>query len=103
MYAILGAATVSKLLLYMYCRSLTKNPIMTALAEDHLNDVMSNVGALAGAVTASSWGPGWWVDPAVAVFFSLLIIRNWVNIVREQVSRSRRQRAAPPYLSACAR
>lgn len=85
MYIILGSASVSKLALHTYCRALAKNPIMTALAEDHLNDVMSNVGAVAGAVTASMWDKGWWMDPAVAVLFSLLIIRNWVNIVKEQV------------------
>ncbi|EFJ44883.1 hypothetical protein VOLCADRAFT_94931 [Volvox carteri f. nagariensis] len=55
-----------------------------ALSEDHLNDVMSNVAAIAGAAVAGNLPRFWFVDPAVAVLFSLLIIRNWLAICWEQ-------------------
>lgn len=67
---------------------------MTALAEDHWNDVMSNMAAVAGAITAYYWPPGWWVDAGVAIFFSLIIFRNWVLIVMEQVGARALQRSA---------
>ncbi|GLC51498.1 hypothetical protein PLESTB_000509000 [Pleodorina starrii] len=80
----LSAATAFKLALYVYCRALRKNPIMVALSEDHLNDVMSNLAAIGGAAIAGNLPRYWWVDPAVAVAFSLLIIRNWLAICWEQ-------------------
>lgn len=51
MYLVLGGATALKLLCYVLCIALaSKSDSMVALAEDHLNDIMSNVGA---AVTAA--------------------------------------------------
>ncbi|GLC51496.1 hypothetical protein PLESTB_000508800 [Pleodorina starrii] len=80
----LSVATAFKLALYVYCRALRKNPIMVALSEDHLNDVMSNLAAIGVAAIAGNLPRYWWVDPAVAVAFSLLIIRNWIAICWEQ-------------------
>ncbi len=54
-------------------------------AQDHLNDVMSNVAAIAGASAAGYLPRYWWVDGGMAILFSLLIIRNWVMICWEQV------------------
>ncbi|GLI68712.1 hypothetical protein VaNZ11_013195 [Volvox africanus] len=80
----LSAATALKLALYIYCQALRKNPIMVALSEDHLNDVMSNLAAIAGAAVAGNLPRYWFVDPVVAMLFSLLIIRNWMAICWEQ-------------------
>jgi divalent metal cation (Fe/Co/Zn/Cd) transporter len=54
-YAILGVVVVLKVLLFIYCRwantfSAVKSDSLEALAEDHLNDVMSNMAAI---ITAS--------------------------------------------------
>ena len=47
--SIIGAATLLKLGLWLYCRRLRDHsPAMLALAEDHWNDVLSN---LAGIIT----------------------------------------------------
>ncbi|GLC51497.1 hypothetical protein PLESTB_000508900 [Pleodorina starrii] len=80
----LSAATAFKLALYVFCRALRRNPIMVALSEDHLNDVMSNLAAIGGAAIAGNLPRYWWVDPVVAVASSLLIIRNWLAICWEQ-------------------
>jgi divalent metal cation (Fe/Co/Zn/Cd) transporter len=47
-------------LLYFWCAALQKrSDSMAALAEDHLNDVMSNAGAIVTAGVASLWSHGW--------------------------------------------
>ncbi len=53
--------------------------------QDHLNDVMSNVAAICGAAVSGHVPRLWWVDPACAILFSALIIRNWAAICWEQV------------------
>ncbi|GFR41467.1 hypothetical protein Agub_g2156 [Astrephomene gubernaculifera] len=87
LFSTLGVATVCKLALYLYCVVLRKNPIMVALSEDHLNDVMSNVAAIGGAAVAGNFPRYWYVDPIVALIFSLLIIRNWIAICWEQAQK----------------
>ncbi|KAG2497946.1 hypothetical protein HYH03_004208 [Edaphochlamys debaryana] len=87
LFGVLGGATLFKLLLYVYCRVLRKNPIMVALSEDHLNDVQSNVAAVAGAAIAGYLPKYWWADPVVAILFSLLIIKSWIGICWEQAQK----------------
>ena len=56
-YIILGAATAAKVLLLGYCWALRKqSDSMMALAEDHSNDIVSNLGA--GTRMRSFCGPG---------------------------------------------
>lgn len=56
MFVILGIATAAKLALYFYCVRLAgRSDSMLALAEDHINDVMSNMGAIITAFPASYW------------------------------------------------
>ncbi|KAG2496615.1 hypothetical protein HYH03_005436 [Edaphochlamys debaryana] len=87
LFVVLGGATFFKLLLYVYCRALRKNPIMLALSEDHLNDVQSNLAAIAGAAIAGFWPKLWWADPVVAIIFSLIIIKGWIGICWEQAQK----------------
>ncbi|KAG2440336.1 hypothetical protein HXX76_004441 [Chlamydomonas incerta] len=84
LFAVLGSATAGKLALYVYCVALRKNPIMVALSEDHLNDVQSNLAAIVGAAVASNLPKYWYVDPIVALIFSVLIIKSWLGICWEQ-------------------
>ncbi|PNH12488.1 Metal tolerance protein 3 [Tetrabaena socialis] len=84
LFAVLGGATALKLGLFIYCRALCKNPIMVALSEDHANDVLSNVAAVVGAAVAGNVARLWYVDPAVAIVFSLLIVRSWLKICWDQ-------------------
>lgn len=87
LYAILGAATGIKIILLLYCVALqSRSESMLALAEDHRNDIASNLGAIAcGAIASISPGV-WWVDPVGAIVISLYIIYNWANILWAQVS-----------------
>ena len=49
-YIILGVATAAKVVLFAYCFSLKgQSDSMMALAEDHSNDIISNLGARAEA------------------------------------------------------
>jgi divalent metal cation (Fe/Co/Zn/Cd) transporter len=57
---------------------------MDALAEDHLNDVMSNGVALVTASIAFRY-ENWWVDPAGAILISAIIIYRWYDIILDQV------------------
>ena len=61
---------------------------MVALAEDHLNDILSNMAAVATAGIAGYWAEAWWVDPAGAIVISLYILWRWADIAKIQV-RSR--------------
>jgi divalent metal cation (Fe/Co/Zn/Cd) transporter len=63
---------------------------MLALAEDHLNDIISNAAAVATAVLATAVADGWWIDPAGAIVISLYIVCRWVGIAQVQVRRRRR-------------
>jgi hypothetical protein len=60
-----------------------------ALAEDHRNDVLANVAAMAAAASAAHHSRVWWLDPAGALAIATYIIISWLVILRQQVlSRS---------------
>lgn len=86
MYAILGAATAIKIALFIYCFALkNQSDSMLALAEDHSNDVVSNLGAIAFGAVASISSSVWWVDSLGAILISLYIIWSWARILQGQV------------------
>ena len=58
---------------------------MLALAEDHRNDIVSNLGAIAFGAIASSSQKVWWFDPAGAILISAYIIWSWACILKGQV------------------
>jgi len=59
---------------------------MLALAEDHRNDIISNLGAIAFGAIASISQKVWWFDPVGAILISLYIIWSWMCILKGQVS-----------------
>ncbi len=61
---------------------------MGALAEDHLNDVVSNAGAIITATIASRVKGAWFVDPLGAIVISLWIISRWIGLTYVQVRTS---------------
>ena len=86
LYIILGVAAGLKVILYAYCVALQKqSESMLALAEDHRNDIMSNVVAILTGAAASWWHKGWWIDPVGGILISLYIIYSWGAICKEQV------------------
>jgi divalent metal cation (Fe/Co/Zn/Cd) transporter len=84
--AILISATALKIGLFIMCNRLRKvSGTAMALAEDHRNDVLSNVTAITTAVIAFHCPNVWWMDPAGALVISAYIIWCWVNVGKEQV------------------
>ncbi len=87
LYVILGVAAGLKVILYLYCVALQKqSESMLALAEDHRNDIMSNVVAILTGAAASYWREGWWIDPVGGILISMYIIYSWGAICKEQVN-----------------
>ena len=58
---------------------------MMALAEDHRNDVISNLAAIACGGVASSSRKLWYIDPIGGILASIYIIYSWALICKAQV------------------
>eukprot|EP01032_Pedospumella_encystans_P020357 gene20357-23123_t len=89
LYVIMVLGIFLKFFLWIYCLKLNvsiKSDTVTALAEDHFNDVLSNTAALITASIAFHT-PYWWMDPLGAILISLVIIYRWVDIINEQVKK----------------
>ena len=89
MYAILGIATLLKLFLYLYCIQLRAySGAALALAEDHINDVASNLVAIATAAVAT-YRPEtlWWADPMGGILISVYIVIAWSRITVNQIRK----------------
>jgi divalent metal cation (Fe/Co/Zn/Cd) transporter len=90
MYIILGVGIFLKLVLWFYCSWVhrrTRSDSMEALAEDHFNDVLSNIAAVVTAAIAASDEKLWWVDPFGAILISVVIVYRWFNIIHEQIKK----------------
>jgi cation diffusion facilitator family transporter len=63
------------------------DPTLEALAQDHLNDVLSN-GIAAVALMCGLYFPSlWYLDPLGAILISLYIIWSWYHTGREQIEQ----------------
>jgi cation diffusion facilitator family transporter len=85
MIVIISLGIFGKLVLHIYCRFANKtsnSDALAALAEDHMNDVVSNSVALATAFIAVYSKGGWWVDPVGAIVISIAIIYRWIFVMR---------------------
>jgi cation diffusion facilitator family transporter len=84
---VIAVGIFAKLALLVYCNVAGKgNSSVEALAQDHGNDVMTNVMAVIGGSLASAYSSFWWLDPLGAIFLSVYIIYNWTNTGKEQLS-----------------
>ena len=63
MYIILGTGTAAKIVLFYYCKQFQDSDSLAALAEDHFNDVLSNLAAIVTASIAAHIRKLWWIDP----------------------------------------
>ncbi|KAL7174651.1 hypothetical protein ACSBR2_033819 [Camellia fascicularis] len=80
LYAIMLSATVTKLLLWFYCRS-SESTIVRAYAKDHFFDVVTNIVGLVAAVLGDEFY--WWIDPVGAIVLAIYTITNWSGTVLE--------------------
>ncbi|CAH9068240.1 unnamed protein product [Cuscuta epithymum] len=95
LYTIMLAATVIKLVLWLYCRSST-NKIVRAYAKDHYFDVVTNVVGLVAAILGDRFY--WWIDPAGAIALAVYTITNWSATVLENAVSLVGQSASPEVL-----
>ena len=63
MYIVLGVGTALKVVLYFYCLQFKDSDSVQALAEDHINDVGSNLAAIITASIAGHIQKLWYIDP----------------------------------------
>ena len=90
----------TKVILYFICRRLAKHSAsMSALAQDHLNDVMSNSVAIIAAGLAANHNTLWFLDPVGAILISAFIVLNWIEMAREQTDKLVGRAAEPEFVS----
>jgi cation diffusion facilitator family transporter len=83
LWVALGTVAI-KIVLYFYVRRLgreTRNPIVSALAHDHRNDIFSASAASIG-IFLGQRGLAW-VDPLAGALVAVLILRTGIYILRE--------------------
>lgn len=101
MYLSLGVGICMKFLLYVYCRLATQkesSDILSALAEDHINDVFSNSAAIITASIAFQFRKWWWLDSVGAIAISLVIVYRWSSMISEQVKKLIGYTAPPEWI-----
>lgn len=77
---ILISTVIVKFLLWIFCRLLaSKSASCETLAQDHLNDVLTN-GVSTLLVFIIQQTNVWWLDPTFAILLSLYIIFNWAKM-----------------------
>ena len=59
----------------------TANPVVAALAKDHVNDILASAAAAAGIVLALSGFT--WVDPLAGAVVALFILKTGIGILKE--------------------
>ncbi|RWR85681.1 metal tolerance protein 10 isoform X1 [Cinnamomum micranthum f. kanehirae] len=96
MIGIMVSVTVVKFGLVIYCRRF-KNEIVSAYAQDHFFDVITNSIGLATAVLAVKFY--WWIDPSGAILIALYTMSTWARTVLENVWSLIGKTAPPDYLS----
>jgi len=87
----------SKLLLFIYCRTLTYSSNGKALAQDHRNDLVLNIFGIVAAVVGHY--VYWWLDPAGAIIIALIILRSWGSTAFEQMGLLVGKSASPTFLN----
>ena len=92
LYTILTVGIVLKFALWKLCawvslKSVDASETLDALAEDHLNDVWSNIAAVVTGAIAAQRHVAWYIDPIGGVVISLAIIWRWVGIISEQMGK----------------
>ncbi|CAF1360825.1 unnamed protein product [Rotaria sordida] len=101
---VMGVTIVCKAVLSFLCYQIS-NPTMYAVAQDHRNDVFSNIIALVCGIIASKALNGSIkvqeivvIDPIGAILISLYIIFCWLKQLREQVRNLSGYKAEPEFL-----
>ncbi|CAF1103547.1 unnamed protein product [Rotaria sp. Silwood1] len=108
----MGPAPISVMCVTIVCKAILSflcyqisNPTMYAVAQDHRNDVFSNIVALACGIIASKAFDGSIkvkeivvIDPIGAILISFYIIFCWLGQLRQQVRNLSGYKAKPEFL-----
>uniref|UniRef100_A0A7S1BVH4 Cation efflux protein transmembrane domain-containing protein n=1 Tax=Corethron hystrix TaxID=216773 RepID=A0A7S1BVH4_9STRA len=95
---------VIKLVLYVLCKlsvretANVKDASMEALAQDHLNDSLSNTVAAIALIVEIISPSSWLIDPIGAIFISLYIIMSWYYTGKEQIEHLAGRSAPPDFI-----
>jgi len=81
------SVVVIKFALWLYCRRFTYSPTAMALAEDHMNDVCSNIVAVVCGSIASYFRVVAWLDPVGGIGIAIYIIARWIVIGRTEMQK----------------
>ncbi|XP_013390153.1 metal tolerance protein 9 isoform X2 [Lingula anatina] len=92
---IICSTIVIKFILFIFCRRM-KNPSIQALAQDHRNDVLSNLVALGMGLIGDKLWP--YADPIGAILISLYIAFSWWQMGYEQIKLLTGYTANPKFL-----
>jgi cation diffusion facilitator family transporter len=103
MFTILGLGIAVKAVLWVVCRAAAAQNAggagtLEALAEDHLNDVWSNAGAVITGAIAGTHPVVWWLDPTGGIVISFVIILRWLHLSWEQVKQVTGHTAPPEFI-----
>ncbi|SAL99513.1 hypothetical protein [Absidia glauca] len=78
-----ATALVVKLVLYLYCVTLSHHSSAKVLAQDHRNDLLVNgLGLVTGTIGTKLAG---WVDPLGCIIIALIILTSWVSTLIENI------------------
>lgn len=97
----MGGTVLAKVGLYVWCTAVaarTQNVTVAAVAQDNLNDVLSNSLALAAYGATQIRASFWLSDPIGAIVISLYIIVSWTRTGLEQVQMIVGRTADAPFL-----
>lgn len=102
--SVMAVTIVCKAVLSFFCYRM-KNPTLHAMAQDHRNDVFSNIVALVCGILAAKALNGSIkakelvvIDPVGAILISLYIIFCWLKQLREQVRNLSGYAAEPEFI-----
>jgi cation diffusion facilitator family transporter len=96
---IVSVAIGIKSVLFVVCYSVAKfSSSMQVLAEDHRNDVLSNIVALAAGLISNAVPSAWFADPIGGLLISIYICIRWILVGREQAMMLVGRVAHPDFL-----
>ncbi|KAI9101933.1 cation efflux family-domain-containing protein [Phlyctochytrium arcticum] len=85
-----------KVILYLYCRTVSQYPSAKVLAQDQRNDILMN--GLGITLSILSTKIVWWLDPAGAIVIAVLILRSWAGTAGEHIQYLVGKTADPHFL-----
>ncbi|EGG23297.1 putative cation efflux pump [Cavenderia fasciculata] len=88
-------AIACKVLMYLYCRVLTKSSSAQTLALDHRNDITVNSFGITMAMLGTKF---WYLDPCGALIVAFIILRSWTSQAYEQIQLLVGKSAPPEFL-----